>query len=235
MKGKATFKFLGHAFFSVTSPAGRVVMTDPWIEGNKTCPIKIDNVQAAEILTVSHDHADHIGSAVAVARKTGALIVTVPETANRLKSEGLPAANIINSGTGLNIGGSFEAKGITITMLQAFHTSATGVAVSYIVRLDGGACFYHAGDTGLFDSMRLIGEMYRPDVALIPIGNVYTMDAVHAVASLQLLKPKVAIHMHYRTFAALEQSADRFVALAKKEVPRVKVVALEPGHEFILE
>jgi len=236
MKGKATFKFLGHAVFSVTSPAGKVVITDPWIDGNPMCPIKLDDIDAADIITVSHDHFDHIASAAAIAKKTGAIIITQPETANRLKlEEGVPDQNIVTSGMGMNIGGSVDIAGITVTMAQAFHSSATACPASYVVRLDGGATFYHGGDTGIFDSMRLIGELYKPDVALIPIGSVFVMDPIQAVASLKLLNPKVAIPMHYKTFPVLEQSADRFVQLAKSETPSVKVVVLEPGEEFVLD
>ena len=103
------------------------------------------------------------------------------------------------------------------------------------IRLENGVTFYHGGDTGIFDSMRIIGELYKPDVALIPIGSAFVMNPFQAAHSLKLLRPKVAIPMHYRTFPVLEQSADRFVQFAKQEVPSVKVVALEPGGEFVFE
>lgn len=235
MPSKATFKFLSHAFFSVTSPAGKVVITDPWIKNNPLCPIKLEDITKADIVLVSHDHFDHVADAVNIAKKTGAVVVAQPETTDRLKSqEGLPEANTV-FGMGMNVGGSVKLSGITVTMTQAFHSSATASPAGYVVKLDGGATFYHAGDTGIFDSMRLIGELYKPDVALIPIGSVFVMDPVQAVAALKLLNPKVAIPMHYKTFPILEQSADAFVALAKKEVPKVKVVVLEPGQEFSLE
>jgi L-ascorbate metabolism protein UlaG (beta-lactamase superfamily) len=233
---RATFRFLGHSVFSVTSPSGKVVITDPWIDDNPMCPIKLADIQAADIVTVSHDHFDHIAHAADIAKKTGATIVTQPETANRLKSEeGVPEDNIVNFGMGMNIGGSIDIGGVTVTMMQAFHSSATGCPASFVVRLDGGATFYHGGDTGIFQSMSLISEIYGPEVALIPMGSAFVMDPVQAAASLKLLKPKVAIPMHYKTFPVLEQSADRFVELAKRETPSVKVVVLEPGEEFVLE
>lgn len=234
MPGKATFKFLGHACFSVTSTSGKTVIIDPWIEGNPLCPINLNDITKADVVLVSHDHFDHIANAADIAKQTGATIVAQPETSNRLKSEqGVPQTNIV-FGMGMNIGGSVELSGITITMTQAFHSSATGAPVGYVVKLDDGTTFYHAGDTGIFDSMRIIGDLYKIDVALIPIGSVFVMDPVQAVAALKLLNPKVAIPMHYKTSPILEQSAVPFTELAAKETPSVRVVVLEPGQEFSL-
>ena len=135
---------------------------------------------------------------------------------------------------GMNIGGSVTIEGITITMTQAFHSSGTGAPSGYIIKLEDGTVIYHAGDTGIFDSMRLLGELYRINLALLPVGSVFTMDPQQAARALTLLKPKRVIPMHYKTFPILEQSADRFVELARKEAPEVKVLVLEPGQEYTL-
>jgi L-ascorbate metabolism protein UlaG (beta-lactamase superfamily) len=104
--------------------------------------------------------------------------------------------------------------------------------VGYILKLEDGTSIYHAGDTGIFESMRLLGKLYRLDMALLPIGGAFTMDPFQASKALTLLKPKVVIPMHFRTFPVIEQNASRFVKLAKKEAPKVKIVVLEPGQEF---
>ena len=182
-------KWLGHAGFIITSPQGRKIIIDPWIEDNPLCPIKLDDIVAADIVLVTHDHWDHVGSAVDIAKKTGAILVAAPETVHRFQSElGRPVENIVYGGRGMNIGASVEIAGITIIMTQAFHSSHTASAAGYIIKLEGGTTIYHAGDTGIFDSMRLLGELYKLDVALLPIGSVYTMDPVQAAWATKLSK-----------------------------------------------
>ncbi len=225
-------KWLSHAGFIITSPEGKVVIIDPWIEGNPLSPIKLDDIKAADIVLVSHDHFDHVGNAVDIAKKTGAIVVAPPETVARFQTElGLPAENVVYS-MGMNIGGSTDIKGIKVTMTQAFHSTQTASCTGYIIKLEDGTTIYHAGDTGIFESMRLLGELYPLDLALLPIGSIFTMDPYQAAKALTLLRPKRAMPMHYRTFPILEQSADNFVTLAKKEAPGVEIIVLEPGQEY---
>jgi L-ascorbate metabolism protein UlaG (beta-lactamase superfamily) len=230
---KVSLRWLSHAGFIITSPGGKTIIIDPWIEGNPLCPVKVDEIKAADIVLVTHDHFDHVGNAADIVKKTGAILVAAPETAGRFQAElGIAAENVIYGGMGMNIGGSAEIKGITITATQAFHSTATASCMGYIVKLEDGTTIYHAGDTGIFESMRLLAELYPIDIALLPIGSVFTMDPLQAAWALKLLHPKVAMPMHYRTFPILEQDAARFVELAKKEAPEVKVVVLEPGQEY---
>jgi len=233
---KASIKWLSHAGFIITSPEGKTVIIDPWITDNPLCPIKLEDIKAADIVLVTHDHFDHAANAADIVKNTGAILIAAPETAGKFQAQmGVPAENVLFGGYGMNIGGSAEVKGITITMTQAFHSSETASPAGYIVKLENGTTIYHAGDTGIFASMGLLGELYKIDVALLPIGSVFTMDPFQAAKALKLLNPKVTIPMHYRTFPILEQDASRFVELAKKEAPRVKVVVLEPGQEHVLE
>ncbi len=228
-------KWLGHAGFIIVSAEGRTIVIDPWIEGNPECPIKVDEVEVADIVLVTHDHFDHVGSAVDIAKKTGAIFVAQPTTARRFKSElGLPAENVINDGRGMHIGASALILGITVIMTQAAHSSHTSSAAGYIMKMEDGTTVYHAGDTGIFESMRLLAELYPLDVALLPIGSVYTMDPLQAAWATKLLHPKMVIPMHYRTFPALEQDASRFVELVKEQAPEVKVQILTPGQEYYL-
>ena len=232
---KISLKWLGHSGFIIKSPGGKTIIIDPWIVNNPVCPIKLDDITAADIMLVTHDHFDHLGNAAEIVKKTGATLVAAPETAGKFQSQmGVPSENVIFGGYGMNIGGSAEIKGVTITMTQAVHSSETASPTGYILKLEDGTSIYHAGDTGIFESMRLLGELYRLDLALLPIGGVFTMDPFQASKALTLLNPKIAIPMHYKTFPILEQDANRFVELARKESPKVRIVVLEPGQEFIL-
>ena len=229
-------KWLGHAAFIITSPGGKTIVIDPWIVDNPSCPIDLDDIRAADIVLVSHDHFDHTGSAADIVKRTGATLVAAPETAAKFQMEmGVASDNVVFGGYGMNIGGSAEVKGITITMTQAFHSSQTACPVGYIIRLENGVTIYHAGDTGIFESMRLLGQLYTIDVALLPVGDAFTMGSFQAAKALTLLRPRKVVPMHYGTFPVLEQDASRFVELAKKESPEVEIVVLEPGQEYILE
>ncbi|MFQ5987646.1 MAG: metal-dependent hydrolase, partial [Dehalococcoidia bacterium] len=215
-----SIKWLGHAGFMITSAQDKVIYIDPFIVGNPSCPITVDDVQRANIVLVTHDHFDHVANAVDIVKKTGATMVAQPETVNRLAEQlGLPRDNVPFFGMGMNIGATAVIDGITITMTQACHSSETASNTGFIIKLEDGFTIYHAGDTGIFATMKLLGELYPIDLALLPIGSVFTMDPVQAAKALTLLNPKKAIPMHYKTFPILEQSADSFVELAKKEAP----------------
>lgn len=227
--------WLGHAAFTIRSANDRMVYIDPFLVGNPLCPITMDDISQAHLVLVTHAHFDHLGNAVDIAKNTGATFVTQPEAAAKLTSEsGLPAEQVCNFGSGMNIGGSIAIEGITVTMTQAFHSSQIASCTGFIIRLEDGFTIYHAGDTGIFATMKILGELYSLDLALLPIGSVFTMDPVQAAKALSLLNPRRAVPMHYRTFPVLEQSAERFVELARKEAPHVEVVVLEPGQELIL-
>jgi len=230
-----TIKWLSHAGFSITTPGGKVILIDPWIVGNPLCPVSMDDIKQADVVLVSHDHFDHSINAVDIAKATGATVVAQPETIGRFKtSVGLPDANVVNMGFGMNIGGTVSVAGVSVTMTQAFHSSETGAPAGYIIKLEDGTTLYHAGDTGIFDSMRVLGEIYPLDLAFLPIGSCFTMDPYQAAKAAAMLKPKKVIPMHYATFPILEMNADNFVDQAKKEAPGVEVVVLQPGQECSL-
>ncbi|MEE8473392.1 MAG: metal-dependent hydrolase [Dehalococcoidia bacterium] len=225
-------KFLGHASCIISTPGGKTLVIDPWIDGNPTCPLSMDDIKEAQAVLVTHDHFDHVANAVEIVKKTGATLVATSEIANKLREDGGLEESQIIGGMGMNIGGSVPIDGVTITMTQAFHTSPTGMPCGYVITLEDGSHIYHAGDTGIFDSMRLISELYPLDLALLPIGGWFTMDPVQAALALTLLRPKRVIPIHYKTFPILEQSADNFVKLAKEKAPQVEVIALEPGKDY---
>ncbi len=230
---KTKIKWLSHAGFQITSGGGKVIYIDPWFE-NPVSTFKLENVDKAALVLVTHDHFDHVGQAPEVVKKTGGLLVANVETARRLQTDSqIPAEKVCYFGYGMNTGGKLEYEGITVTMTQAFHSSATGSPCGYIIRLEDGTTLYHAGDTGIFSSMKLLGEIYKIDVAMLPIGSVFTMDAIQAAGAVKLLAPKVVIPMHYKTFPIIAQDADEFKALVRKETPGVKVVTPGLGEEYL--
>ena len=230
---KKSVKWLGHSCFQITSPGGKVIVTDPYLINNPECPVKLADIKTAHVLTVSHDHFDHWSGAAELAKQTGATILCQPETAERFKRElGVSEGNLALYGGGMNIGGTAVVQGISVTMTHAVHSSSTGTPSGYIIKLEDGTTIYHAGDTGIFGDMRLFGELYPINLALIPIGGAYVMDAYQASKALTLLKPEKVIPMHYKTFPVLEQTAEGFVKLARKEAPKVEVIVLAPGQEY---
>lgn len=225
-------RWLGHSACQITSGKGKVVLVDPWITGNPACPIKKEDIKKADIILITHDHFDHLGSDVPdLVKATGAVVIVQPELANSLKQAGLSPDSII-FGMGMNIGGQVEVAGIRVIMTQAFHSSTVGSPVGYIVILEDGKTIYHSGDTGIFASMGLLGDIYSIDLAFLPIGSVFVMDPVQAAYSLTLLKPKTAVPIHYGTFPILVQDAGEFTSLAREKAPETKVEVLKPGQEI---
>ncbi len=228
-----SLKWLGHACFMVQTVKGRVLIIDPWITGNPLCPVELKDISQADLVLVTHDHFDHASNAADIAKQTGAMVVGCPETVGRLKlGQALPEGQVILGGIGMNIGGTFRAGEISITMTQALHSSETGVPVGYVIKLEDGTTLYHAGDTGIFGSMELLGKMYEIDIAFLPIGGCFTMDPLQAAEAVKMLRPRLVIPMHYRTFPILEQDASPFVKLVKERRPESEVVVLEPGQEY---
>lgn len=227
-------KWLGHAACQITTASGKVILIDPWLTGNPTCPVKKDDLQRVDLILVTHDHFDHIGTDIPdLVKATGATVIAQPELAGVLQEAGVAAENII-FGMGMNIGGRVEAAGVQVVMTQAFHSGTAGSAAGYIIILEDGKTIYHAGDTGIFSDMELLGRIYNIDVALLPIGSVFVMDPVQAAFSLTLLKPGRVVPIHYGTFPILVQDAAEFVKLAGEKAPGVKVEAIKPGQEIVL-
>jgi len=228
-----SLRWLSHAFFRVETDGGKVIYIDPWITNNPLCPIKLEDIDRGDIVMVTHDHFDHSSNVVEIANKTQATVIGCPEIVGKLKTgQGLAEGQVVFWGIGMNIGGTAKVGEISITMTQAFHSSETGVPAGYIIKLEDGTTIYHAGDTGIFASMKLLGQLYPIDIALLPIGGCFTMDPYQAAQALSLLKPKKAIPMHYKTFPILEQNADNFVKLAKEKAPEVEVIVLSPGDSY---
>lgn len=227
--GKVKIRWLGHSGFSIQDPSGKTVLVDPWLEGNPKAPGGA--APKADFLLVTHDHFDHAGDAVRLVKETGALAVGIFEVIGDLKAKGVPAERLLNGGIGMNVGGTVFLDGFSFTMTEARHSCTLGAPVGYVITTPSGATIYHAGDTGIFAGMKLIGELHAIDVALLPIGSVFTMDFRQAATAAALLSPKAVIPMHYGTFPILEPDARRFEAQMRTTAPHVRVVVLEPGGE----
>ena len=227
-------KWLSHSCFSIQTSHRKTIFIDPWLTNNPLSPVSVDDIISADLVLVTHDHFDHCADAVAISQKTGAIVVGFPETVGKFKTDhALHEGNVVSGGMGMNIGGTVDIDGIAVTMTQAFHSSESGSPCGYIIKLEDGTTVYHAGDTGVFESMKTLGDLYAIDVALLPIGSCFTMDPHQAAWALKLLRPKKAIPMHYKTFPLLEQGAEGFVAKAKETAPDVDIIVLDPGEEYI--
>ncbi len=220
----AKITWFGHAAFIIRI-ADKTVLIDPFLDENPTSPIKASEITKADVVFVTHDHGDHLGDAFNICRRTDATFAAVIELTDYAEENGIKKV------AGLNIGGSVNMNGINLTVTQATHTSSKGVATGVILESED-KTIYHAGDTGLFGDMRLLGELYEIDVALLPIGGYYTMDAKQACEAVKMINPDAVIPMHYKTFSVLAQSADEFIKCLKEKTPEVKAVPLKPGESY---
>jgi L-ascorbate metabolism protein UlaG (beta-lactamase superfamily) len=223
--------WLGHATFLLRSPGGKRILLDPWVIGNPMSPESAKKLGELDLMLITHGHHDHTADAVSIGRSSGAHVVAPHEVAVWLGQKGLQHI------TGMNPGGTLKALGLSITMVPAMHSSSVveddkiiylGVATGYVVTFEDGLTIYFAGDTSIFGDMRLIGEMYRPTLAFLPIGDLYTMGPEQAAKACELLGVKRVVPMHYGTFPALTGTPAALRALVE---PRgVEVLELKPGE-----
>jgi L-ascorbate metabolism protein UlaG (beta-lactamase superfamily) len=214
-------KWLGHAGFLIKD-GDKTILIDPWLEGNPLAPMKAEEITEADAVFVTHDHGDHgYADAVRICKNTKATFVSIFELSNKAKEDGVE--NVL----GGNIGGRTELNGIEIIFTRALHSSKLGQPIGFIIKLPNFK-LYHAGDTGLFSDMKLLGEMYDPDIAFLPIGSLFTMGPREAAKALEFLKVQKAVPMHYKTFPSLIQDVSAFVEQAG---PMIDVIVLEPGEE----
>lgn len=219
----------GHSCWHIETPKGTLLI-DPFLSGNPNAPVTADQVKPDFIL-VSHGHGDHLGDSVAIAKRTGAMVLSNFEISNYCQGQGCKAH-------GLHIGGSRNFPFGNLKLTIAHHGSSfpdgryAGNPAGFLLTI-GKVKIYDAADTGLFFDMKLIGEE-KIDVALLPIGDNFTMGPEDAARAVKLLKPKVVIPMHYNTFDVISQDPKSFASLAKKASPKTKVVVLKPGESFSL-
>ena len=195
------------------------------MDGNPTAPVKTSDIKKADIICITHDHSDHLGDAFDICKRTGATFVSVYELSVYAQEKGVKKI------VGINIGGTVNVKEIEISMVRAVHFCTRGAPAGFILNREE-KTIYHAGDTSFFGDMQLIGEVYSPNVALIPIGGYYTMGSREVAEAVKFIKPKVVVPMHYQTFPVLASSAEDFIKAVTEKLPQVKVVALKPGEIY---
>lgn len=224
--------FIGHAAFLLEDTAGNVVAIDPFIEGNPATSMRAKDVKANTIL-ITHAHNDHVGDTVDLAKWNDAKVITVVELGNWLESQG------VRDVVGANHGGTVAFNGGMAKFVPAWHSSsfntgegavAPGVPAGLVVRFDG-RTFYFAGDTALFGDMRLIGEE-KIDVAILPIGDHFTMGPDDAARAAALIDARTVIPCHYNTFPPIRQDPEDFRAKVAARAPGSEVVILNPGDTF---
>lgn len=223
--------WLGHSTFLMEINEKQNVLLDPWLQGNPASPADYI-LPPIQTILLSHGHGDHTGDAVSIAAKNNAKVICNYEISLWLDSKG------VNTCSPMNKGGSQRAGDITVTMTHAFHSSGMqdgdkviygGEPAGFIIELPDGRRIYFAGDTAVFGDMSLIAKLYAPDLAMLPIGDLFTMGPREAALAVELLGVKKVIPMHYGTFPALTGTPDALRELVGADVD---VLTLEAGVAF---
>ncbi len=223
--------WLGHSVFLFE--AEKKLLIDPFISGNPLAPCSPEELNP-DIIAVTHGHRDHLGDTIEIGKRTGCRIISVHEVANYIKSKGVFAE-------GMGKGGTVNVEGIKLTMTDALHSSSIdasgfsfdgGSPAGFIIRINDHS-IYHAGDTGVFGDMQLIGELYEPELALLPIGDKFTMGIKEATKAVELIQPKIVVPMHYNTFDVISQDPLKFKQAVESKT-NTKVIIMQPGQSIEL-
>ena len=234
---ETTFTWYGHSCYEVRTPGDKVILIDPWFK-NPRSPRTADSIERCDVLLVTHGHFDHMGEAVALASRLRPAWPCMHEMSLWLARRLPGGADAV---IGMNKGGTVEVADLRITMVHADHSAGDwnpggettlylGDPAGFVVDLENGFCFYHAGDTTAFGDMRLIGELHHPELAILPIGGHYTMGPREAALAVELLGVKHVIPVHYGTFPILAGTPDQLRSeLAARGLGDVEVHAPQPG------
>lgn len=226
-----TLTWLGHASFRIDTPGGKRVYVDPWL-GNPRCPESEHHPDRVDLIVLTHGHDDHVGDTIPLWEKHRPRVIAPVELRWWLESQGVGGA----SGSDPNKGGTVDVDGIRITLTDANHSSSIadrymGEPAGLVIRLEDGFTVYFSGDTNVFGDMALIRRLYEPDLAVLPIGDHYTMGPREAAVALELLGVKRCVPSHWGTFPLLTGTPE---ALRELAPAGVEIVDVEPGGAVAL-
>ena len=230
--GTLEMTYCGHAAFAFKTPGGKHILVDPFLTGNPSCPEHLKQPKHVDAIFLTHGHGDHLGDTVALAKKFDAACLAIVELGAWLAKQGVKKVVAFNKG------GSTDAAGVHVTMTQAVHSGGVpdgdtmvygGEAAGLILRFENGVKIYHAGDTAVFGDMKIIGEMYKPDIALLPIGDFFTMGPDEGAYAARLLGVKTVVPMHYGTFPVLTGTPARLRELTA-DIAGLEVLDVKPGQ-----
>ena len=222
--------WLGHAAFRIDTPK-HVILIDPWVMSNPACPEKEKKFRTVDFMLCTHGHFDHIGDAVEIGKKFNPTVVGIFELCHWLEKKG------VKNTSPMNKGGTQQIANMRVTMVHADHSCGIldgdqilygGEACGYVIEFEHGLKIYHAGDTNVFGDMQIIHELYTPDIALLPISDLFTMSPREAAYACRLLRPKAVIPMHFGTFPPLTGRPEELHRMVREM--GIKVIDLEPGQ-----
>jgi len=227
----AELRWLGHAATELTME-GKKIVIDPFIRGNPICPVKFENYvnEKLDLIVVTHDHYDHLGDAPEIMRSNQRprLLAVYDLEVHISSTYGISMDRMIQA----NVGGFIDFNGIKLALTKAVHSSEHGDPTGVVIRGEG-ITIYHAGDTGIFEDMRLISEIFKPDYALLPIGGRFTMDPEQAIIAAEMIKPrKGVIPIHFNTWPAINVDETVFQQTSKSK--GLNPILLKPGQSIKL-